>query len=114
MKRKIIFLISLCIFSYIILPIPNYIELNHLHIIKTITIECNKEYKITLEEVIPKKGENGIHYKYKTYKKEMKELKKERNFFYNDTKYLYTNCSNIKKIIKTFQIHPKIIKKIKN
>ena len=44
----------------------------------------------------------------------MKILTKERNFFYNDIKYLYTNCCNKKEIIKVFNIHPKQIKKIPN
>ena len=114
MKKKLILLIFICIFSYTILPIPTYIELNHLHIIKTITVECNEEYKITLKEIIPKKGENGIHYECKTSQRKMKILTKERNFFYNDIKYLYTNCSNKKEIIKIFNIHPKQIKKIPN
>lgn len=121
MIKKIVFLTFLCILTYIIIPIPKYRELNHLSIIKNITIECNKKCTITLEEIIPIREENKIHYQCKNYQlkgksiinaKQELEKKNDKIFFYKDTKYLYTNCSNKKEISKIFHIPKEKIKPI--
>lgn len=72
--KKIIFIL-LVIISIKIIPIPEYVELNNLAIIKEIKINCKKNtYEVTLKEIIPKKEENSINYEYKYYKEEKTSL----------------------------------------
>ena len=51
----------------LILPIPPYIECNHLSIVSKIKINCGDSYDITYYEILPKKDDNGILYHYKKY-----------------------------------------------
>ena len=108
----------------ILLPIPKYVELNHLILIQSGKIYCTEEqYKITLKEIIPKKEDNGIKYLYKNYQetgtslKDMKqnlEEKEKKKFYYHGIKTLTTNCQNPKEISDIFQIPIKKIKWLHN
>lgn len=116
MKGNLILFI-LIFLSFAFLPIPKYVELNNLNIIKTITVDCDDDITITLEEVLPLKKENGIQYQCKEYQENDNSAEKAKKrledsnkkvFFYNDVEYLYTNCSNIVFIKRLFNIHPQI------
>ena len=116
MKGNLILFI-LIFLSFTFLPIPKYVELNNLNIIKTITVDCDDDITITLEEVLPLKKENGIQYQCKEYQENDNSAEKAKKrledsnkkvFFYNDVEYLYTNCSNIAFIKRLFNIHPQI------
>ena len=103
MKRAII-IIALLIILKIILPIKPYIELNHLNIIKKITITCDKEYKIEYIEIVPKKEDEGIEYEYKKYQVKSKSLEqgiknieKDKNIYKKKAKII-VNCKNKKEI----------------
>jgi len=114
MKRKMIILI-LSILILLLIPIPKYRELNHLSLIHTIEVTCTKnEYIVNIKEIIPQKEDNGITYKYKTYKVKgntlsiiKKELAEKKTFYYQGIKKLITNCSNTNEIIDTFSLNIK-------
>ena len=111
-KKNIIQGITFILLFFI--PIPNYIELNNLILIKSIDITCNNnDYLIKMKEVIPQKEDNGITYKYKEYEEEGNNIKliKERiesqsnhKFYYQKAKIKIHNCTNKNIIIKHFQI----------
>ena len=113
MKRKLlIFLLGIILL--ILLPTPQYRELNHLIIIHSIKVHCQEQvYELTLKEIIPKKEENGIRYTYKEYKetgsnlKEIKdkiENKTRKEFYYRGTKKIITNCPNPHSILSIFSL----------
>ena len=111
MKKWLLF--SLGIGILILLPKPEYVELNHLIIVDTIEITCkNLNYQVTITEMIPKKEEDGIHYEKKQYKKKgknlkiiKKELQKEttNKIYYKSLKKIKTNCKEKKELKKIFQ-----------
>lgn len=123
MKRIILLVIIIFIVSLLI-KIPKYCELNNLIIIDRIKIICNSDMiNVSLREVQPIKGDNGITYKYNYYNKKVdniRELKNtyynsyHKNFYYDKTKYLITNCSNVNDIKDDLDIRPKKIKKSYN
>lgn len=64
---KKIIIIILVVLSLFIVKIPKYVELNNLIIIDEIEIDCRDEYNLKFREVIPKRDNNDITYKYKYY-----------------------------------------------
>lgn len=101
--KKYTLLITIILIISFFAKIPKYNELNNIIIIDQISINCdNKE--ITLREINPLKEDNKITYKYKKYKIKTNNLKKineilekkyKKQFFYNKTNKLITNCNNI-------------------
>ena len=120
MKTKLLIFI-LTFIILIIIPIPNYVELNQLVLLDSITVTCSsKNYEISVKEIIPKKEDNGIKYDYKTYKasggnllsaKKVLEKDISKKIYYQGIKKITTNCSNTEEIFTTFSI--KKTKKIK-
>ena len=123
MKEKTI-LIGILLGILIFIPIPKYVELNHLIIIHKAKIICqNEKYQIELEEIIPKKKDNGITYQYKKYKNSdtnIKKIKKNlskketKKFYYQGIKEIKTNCENLEEIKKEFSIKESKIKRVKD
>lgn len=127
MKKIIVGIVCVVIviaFLFII-KIPKYIELNNLIIIEGVGVECKgQNYTIYLREIIPMKDDTGISYKYKFYTSDEADSidkayndiidKSGKKIFYDDTKYLITNCSKSDKIIDYFDIKPDYIEHTKN
>lgn len=117
MKKYI--LIIIIIIELVTFKIPPYLELNDLAIIEEIIVEKQQNnYKLTLKEKIPTKGDQGINYKYKYYTKTAKTIKKAYNYlqkstkkrlYLNKAKSLVTNMTTSKKIIESLDINPKTI-----
>ena len=119
MKKKLIILVILFFFLYL-LPIPEYVELNHLAFIRSMDIVCknNDEYEITLKEIIPKKQDNSIEYDYKNYtevgnsietvKKKLEE-NSSKKMYYERINKITTNCSDVDSILATFSLSKKHI-----
>ena len=115
MKKKII-LILILIIELILIKIPPYVELNNIAIIEDIAVEKrNNHYTIILKETIPIKGDQGISYKYKYYKKTASSIEKAYNYLKKETKKklylkkaksLYTNIKTSKEILKKLNIKP--------
>ena len=117
MKRFILIILFILIIP--LLHIPKYIELNNLIIIDKIKVTCKNKIYIEIREIKPLKEDNGIIYKYKYYKTNSNSLnnfktafenKNHKNFYYNKTKYLETNCNDTNQIKEQLNINPKIIK----
>ncbi|MBQ6323747.1 MAG: hypothetical protein IJI22_02825 [Bacilli bacterium] len=124
MKKIFLLILIFTLFSFII-KIPNYIELNNLVIVEGIGLECNNDkYTLYLKEIIPIKGDNGVTYKYKYYENEAENIDdankniindySNKKFFYEDTKYVITNCKTSNEITDYFRIKPKYIKHVDN
>lgn len=117
MKRYLFLLIFLIIGFF--LPIPDYVELNHLMIVDSIGLDCSLDgYHLYLKEVIPKRGDDGIQYDYKIYHGNGKDIKdlysdivrnSHKKIFLDDTKTVITNCSSSKELIQVFSLNPKNI-----
>lgn len=83
MKKNIILLTSIIL---IITGCSKYRELNHISIISTITIEYkNNEYHLTLQEILPEKGENKVDYNYKYRETTAKNLTQAFNNIINNS-----------------------------
>ncbi len=115
-----IFLLALGFLLLSVCPIPKYVELNHLTLIHSMEVYCmDEQYKIILEEIIPKKENNGIEYEYKQYqnrgtdllniKREL-EAKEKNPFYYNSIKKITTNCKDIKKVLDIFSLTSRNVK----
>ena len=97
----------------VLVPIPEYKELNHLILVNKIKIICtNNNINGTIFEIIPIKEDNGVKYKEKKYYtkgESLEELKinlenqTSDKFYYKSIKKIKTNC-NRKEIEKTFHI----------
>ncbi len=122
MKKIFLLILIFTLFSFII-KTPNYIELNNLVIVEGIGLECNNDkYTLYLKEIIPIKGDNGITYKYKYYENEAENIDDanknivndytNKKFFYEDTKYVITNCKTSNEITDYFKIKPKYVKHV--
>jgi len=122
--KKIIFIVCLIILT-IFIKIPSYVELNNLVIVEGIGLRCeNNKYILYLKEVIPIRDDNGISYQYKYYQgedyninnayKSILEDNSKKKFFFDDTKYVVTNCKNSSKLIEYFDVNPKYIKHTNN
>ncbi len=111
MKKYSLFIIS-CIIL-LLLPIPSYVELNHLIIVDEIHVICKDSYFLTIREIIPIKEDNTIDYHYKEYKssnknledakKKIEESTKDR-FYYRKAKIIINYCPNKKKILELFDL----------
>lgn len=88
MKKHFIILIILISF---ITGCSKYRELNHLSIISTITIDYKDgEYHLTLQEILPEKGENKVDYNYKYHESTSPNLSKAfNNIIGNSPKDIY-------------------------
>lgn len=112
MKKIIIQVLIISIFLMLI-PKPEYKELNHLILVNKIEITCTNNYiNGTIFEIIPIKEDNGVKYKEKKYNakgKSLEELKinlekqTTNKFYYKSIRKIKTNC-NRKEIEKTFHI----------
>ncbi len=80
MKKIIYLIISIILCT----ACTKYEELNSLSIISNITIEKNENtYKVTMQEIIPTKKENGVNYNYKYRTGNSKNLEKAFNNIIN-------------------------------
>ena len=117
--KKIIYIVIFTAFILSFFIKDKYIELNNLVIVEGIGLECSdEEYNIYLKEIIPVKDDSGIEYEYKYYNVKSDELNKSYSMFdekiskeiyYDNTKYVITNCTSTKKLIYTYNINPKYI-----
>lgn len=107
------------IISFIVgffLPIPKYVELNHLMIVDRIGLDClNNQYTLYLKEIIPKKGDNGINYDFQLYSGDGSSIseaydnllkKNHKKVFLKDVQELITNCVKSDKSIYYFSVKP--------
>ena len=116
--KRYLFLLIFCMIGFF-LPIPDYVELNHLMIVDSIGLDCSFDgYHLYLKEVIPKRGDDGIHHDYKIYYGNGNSIKDSyfdiidnghKKIFLDDTKTIITNCPSSKELIQTFSLHPKSI-----
>lgn len=107
---KKIFIIGLILISFLIIKIPKYVELNHIHIIKEIQIICNQGfYEVSLKEIIPIKKDNGVNYQYKTYLEQgtsihkIKDKLDHHNYFYKDADIFMNHCHHKERLKKQFK-----------
>lgn len=86
--KKVIYVI---IFLLLLIGSHNYKDLNNIAIITNISIEKTKNnYKVTFQEIIPKRNDSGIIYTYKYYTNINKNLKSAFNEIDTDiTKDIY-------------------------
>ena len=84
-------LVYILVFILLLLGSHNYKDLNNIAIITNISIEKqNNNYKVTLQEIIPKRIDNNIKYDYKYYTNTNKNIKTAFNEIDNDiTKDIY-------------------------
>ena len=107
MKKNILIIISVILIS-LIFNIPKYRELNNIHIIEGIGINCiNDKQIVYLKEIIPEKDDSGIEYKYRYYTYHNKI--NNNKIYLKGTKYIITNCINTNEVINTYNLNPKYI-----
>ena len=111
MRKYLLFIIPIIILF--LMPIPSYVELNHLIIVDEIHVICNDSYTLMIREIIPIRENNSIDYQYKEYQSSHKnlELAKKRieedtkdRFYYKKAKIIIGNCPNKKKILELFDL----------
>ena len=117
--KKIIYVVVFTAFILSFFIKDKYIELNNLVIVEGIGVECSDgEYNIYLKEIIPVKDDSGIEYEYKFYNVKSDELNKSytmldekisKKIYYDNTRYVITNCTSTNKLIYTYNINPKYI-----
>lgn len=95
---KKIIMIILIIGLLIVVKMPKYVELNNLIIIDEIHVDCLDEYNLKFREVIPKRDNNDITYKYKYYYGKGNNYKDILQTSFNDKAYYVP--SNVKIITK--------------
>ena len=107
MKKNILIIISVILIS-LIFNIPKYRELNNIHIIEGIGINCiNDKQIVYLKEIISEKDDSGIEYKYRYYTYHNKI--NNNKIYLKGTKYIITNCINTNEVINTYNLNPKYI-----
>ena len=107
MKKNILIIISVILIS-LIFNIPKYRELNNIHIIEGIGINCiNDKQIVYLKEIIPEKDDCGIEYKYRYYTYHNKI--NNNKIYLKGTRYIITNCINTNEVINTYNLNPKYI-----
>lgn len=107
MKKNILIIISVILIS-LIFNIPKYRELNNIHIIEGIGINCiNDKQIVYLKEIIPEKDDSGIEYKYRYYTYHNKI--NNNKIYLKGTRYIITNCINTNEVINTYNLNPKYI-----
>ena len=99
MKKQLIFILIIILIK-IFIPIKPYIEVNNINIITKIEVTCSDKYTLKYTETIPERDDNGIEYKYKTYKEEgedlldiIKRIEKNKNIFKDKAKIITHNCN---------------------
>jgi len=99
MKKQLIFILIIILIKFFI-PIKPYIEVNNINIITKIEVTCSDKYILKYTETIPERDDNGIEYKYKTYKEEgedlldiIKRIEKNKNIFKDKAKIITHNCN---------------------
>lgn len=128
---KTIGVLILLILPVFIFKVPEYVELNDLAIIRGVGLSCQEEkVTLTLKEIIPIKGENGITYQYEYYQGESRDIsgsyrkildKTKKKLYLPKVKFLVTNCKNsdefFQKIpledVKIYHVKKSVIKKLK-
>lgn len=108
--KKVIYIL---LFILLLINSHNYKDLNNIAIITNISIEKDKNnYKVTFQEIIPKRNDTNIKYDYKYYTNINKDLKNAFNEIDTDiTKNIYLeHLENI--VIKDDELHT--IKKIES
>ena len=94
MKYYILLFIGIIIL--VILPIPNYVELNYLVLIDSIDITCNNnKYSVSVKEIIPQKEGNRLYYEYEFYEEEGDDLLRIFNSL-EEEHFLYFRKAHIK------------------
>ena len=107
MKKNILIIISVILIS-LIFNIPKYRELNNIHIIEGIGINCiNDKQIVYLKEIIPEKDDSGIEYKYRYYTYHNKI--NNNKIYLKGTRYIITNCINTNEVINIYNLNPKYI-----
>ena len=107
MKKNILIIVSVILIS-LIFNIPKYRELNNIHIIEGIGINCiNDKQIVYLKEIISEKDDSGIEYKYRYYTYHNKI--NNNKIYLKGTKYIITNCINTNEVINTYNLNPKYI-----
>ena len=105
--ENILIIISVILIS-LIFNIPKYRELNNIHIIEGIGINCiNDKQIVYLKEIIPEKDDSGIEYKYRYYTYHNKI--NNNKIYLKGTRYIITNCINTNEVINTYNLNPKYI-----
>ena len=111
MRKYLLFIIPIIILF--LMPIPSYVELNHLIIVDEIHVICNDSYTLMIREIIPIRENNSIDYQYKEYQSSHKDLELAKKRIEDDTKYPFyykrahlkiSNCPNKKKILELFDL----------
>ena len=104
---KKIMLLFLFIFLYFFLPIPKYIELNHLNIIQEINVFCkDNQYRIIYLEINPVKNDRGIEYDLIEYQYDgfsveegIYEIENNKNIYKKRAKIHINSCDDKRKIL---------------
>ena len=112
MKKKVIYTIIITILILGTSTLNKYEELNNLDIINNINLSYkNKKYIITLQEIIPKKGDNKVKYEYKyssitsnSIKKGFKKFKSysHKKIYLKKVQNIIIDNKNRKKIFSSF------------
>ena len=112
MKKKVIYTIIITILILGTSTLNKYEELNSLAIISNINLSYkNKKYIITLQEIIPKKGDNKVKYEYKyssitsnSIKKGFKKFKSysHKKIYLKKVQNIIIDNKNRKKIFSSF------------
>ena len=128
---KAIGVLILLILPVFIFKVPEYVELNDLAIIRGVGLSCQGEkVTLTLKEIIPIKGENGITYQYEYYQGESEDIsgsyrkildKTKKKLYLSKVKFLVTNCKNSDEFfqkfpledVKIYHVKKSVIKKLK-
>ena len=112
MKKKVIYTVIITILILGTSTLTKYEELNNLSIISNINLSYkNKKYIITLQEIIPKKGDNKVQYEYKyssitsnSIKKGFKKIKdySHKNIYLKKVQNIIIDYKSRKKIFNSF------------
>lgn len=128
---KAIGFLILLILPVFIFKVPEYVELNDLAIIRGVGLSCQEEkVTLTLKEIIPIKGENGITYQYEYYQEESRDISDayhkiedeiKKKLYLSKVKFLVTNCKNSDEFfqkfsledVKIYHVKKSVVKKLK-
>lgn len=128
---KTIGVLILLILPVFIFKVPEYVELNDLAIIRGVGLSCQEEkVTLTLKEIIPIKGENGITYQYEYYQEESRDISDayhkiedeiKKKLYLPKVKFLVTNCKNSDEFfqkfsledVKIYHVKKSVVKKLK-
>lgn len=112
MKKKVIYTVIITILILGTSTLTKYEELNNLAIISNINLVYNnKKHIITLQEIIPQKGDNKVKYEYKyttitasSIKKGFKKLKdySHKKIYLKKVQNIIIDYKNPKKIFASF------------